>query len=156
MSQYAALAARIRASLSDIQNTVERANLLGGKALRSGDDGFWDGVALNLHSYYTGIEHIFEDIGRTMDISLPAGSEWHLDLLVQMSGEINGMRPAVISRSTRECLDAYRGFRHVVRNVYAFNLRPARLKELVDGLNSCFQAVKADLESFANFLDKLN
>jgi hypothetical protein len=128
VSRYAALAGRIRSSLGDIQNTVERAVLLSEKAMHSGDDGFWDGVALNLHSFYTGVEHIFEDIGKIMEASLPAGSEWHADLLTQMSGEIEGIRPAVISAATRRRLDEYRGFRHVVRNVYALNLRPARLK----------------------------
>ena len=155
MSQYTALAGRIRACLIDIQGTVDRAVLLGDKALQTGDDGYWDGVALNLHGYYTGVEHIFEDISRTMDASLPTGSEWHLDLLLQVSSEIDGIRPAVISRATRECLDEYRGFRHVVRNVYAFNLRPVRMKELVDRLHLCFLAVYHDLDAFAGFLEKL-
>ena len=95
------------------------------------------------------------DISRTMEASLPSGSEWHLDLLLQISSEIDGIRPAVISRATRECLDEYRGFRHVVRNVYAFNLRPARLRELVDRLRPCFLAVYYDLDDFAGFLEKL-
>jgi hypothetical protein len=155
MSRYAALAGRILTSLGDIQYTVERANLLSDKALQTGDDGYWDGGALNLHSFYTGIEHIFEDIGRIMEANLPDGSEWHLDLLTQMSGEISGVRPAVISRTTRQLLDEYRGFRHVVRNVYALNLRPARLKELVERLNSCFQAVASDIEAIIDFLGKL-
>ena len=156
MSSYLALASRIRTSLIDIQNTVERADLLTKKALKTGDDGYWDGVALNLHGFYTGVEHIFEDIGRTMELSLPMGSEWHLDLLIQMSGEVENIRPAVITRSTRESLDAFRGFRHVVRNVYALNLRPARLKELMEGLNPCFESITNDLNSFASFLEKID
>lgn len=155
MRRYTALAGRIRTSLTDIQSAVERANLLSEKALRTSDDGYWDGVALNLQSFYTGVEHIFEDIGRTMETSLPAGSEWHMDLLVQMSGAIDGIRPAVISRTTRESLDEYRGFRHVVRNVYAFHLRADRLQALVMGLSSCFQAVNDELTAFADYLDKL-
>lgn len=155
MSRYAALAARIRANLADIQHSVNRACLLADKALQSGDDDYWDGVALNLHSFYTGIEHVFEDIGRTMETSLPSGSEWHLDLLQQMCSEVDDVRPAVILNSTRDQLDQYRGFRHVVRNVYTFQLRPVRLKELVAGLTPCFQAVTQDLVSFALFLEKL-
>jgi hypothetical protein len=61
----------------------------------------------------------------------------------------------LLSYSTRKCLDDYRGFRHVVRNVYTFNFRPARLKELVDGLRPCYQLVKRDLDEFINFLDSL-
>jgi hypothetical protein len=156
MSRYAALAGRIRTSLVDIQNAVERAIMLADKATKTGDDGYWDGVALNLHGYYTGVERIFEDIARTMEANLPTGSDWHLDLLTQMSSEIEGIRPAVISRSTRECLDEYRGFRHVVRNIYTFNLRPARLRELVDGLYPCYQSVMTDLGAFIALLNKLD
>ena len=61
----------------------------------------------------------------------------------------------LLSYSTRRCLDDYRGFRHVVRNVYAFNFRPARLKELVDGLWPCYQLVKRDLNEFIQFLESL-
>ena len=155
MSQYAALTGRIRTGLSDVKNASERAILLADKATKTGDDGYWDGVALNLHGYYTGVEHIFKDVARTMEANLPTGPEWHLDLLTQMSSEIDGIRPAVISRATRECLDEYRGFRHLVRNIYALNLRPARLRELVDNLRPCFKAVSEDLEAFTAFLAEL-
>jgi len=49
---------------------------------------------------------------------MPAGEHWHQLLLEQMASEIGGVRPAVISDATRQALDEYRGFRHVVRNVY--------------------------------------
>lgn len=155
MSGYAALAARIRASLPDVERCVERSLELSGKARASGDDGYWDGVALNLHGFYTGIEHILEDVARTLETSLPSGSGWHADLLNQMSGDIEGVRPAVISRETRIYLDEFRGLRHVVRNVYAFNLRSARLDELIEDLPGCFQAVRSDLLEFSKFLESI-
>ncbi|MEP7135178.1 MAG: hypothetical protein ABI904_09620 [Chloroflexota bacterium] len=155
MSDYAALASRIRTSLLDVRKSVERSLELGKKARMTGDDGYWDGVALNLHSFYTGIEHILEDIARTLENSLPSGSGWHTDLLTQMSGEIEGVRPAVISRETRNSLDEFRGLRHVVRNVYAFNLRSARLDELIADLPACFDAVQNDLLEFAKFLESI-
>jgi ribonuclease HepT-like protein len=155
MSDYAALASRIRTSLWDIEKSVERSLELSTKARTTGDDGYWDGVALNLHSFYTGIEHILEDIARTLEKGLPSGSGWHADLLTQMSGEIENVRPAVISRETRNKLDEFRGLRHVVRNVYAFNLRSARLDELIADLPDCFQAVQSDLLSFAEFLESI-
>jgi len=67
MSSYDALASRIRTELHDLDTTVRRALELGNKAKTIGDDGYWDGVALNLHGFYTGIEHVFEDIARTVD-----------------------------------------------------------------------------------------
>jgi hypothetical protein len=155
MSDYAALASRIRINLRDLDATVNRALELGNKANRSGDDGYWDGVALNLHGFYTGVEHIFEDIARTIEGNNPSGANWHVDLLLQMTSEIDGIRPSVISESTRKVLDEYRGLRHLIRNVYAFNLRPARLDELVNKLPSCFEITKTDLLNFAQFLETI-
>jgi hypothetical protein len=42
----------------------------------------------------------------------------------------------------------------VIRNVYAFNLRPARLAELVDNSAECLELLSADLLAFADFLEK--
>ena len=38
-----------------------------------------------------------------------------------MAEEITEVRPAVISGSVRFGLEEYRGFRHIVRNVYTYN-----------------------------------
>ncbi len=110
-------------------------------------------MALNLHGFYSGVERIFEDIGRTVDESLPEGPDWHRKLLLQMSAEVEHVRPAVVSRMTRLCLDEYRAFCHVLRNVYAFSLRPSRINELADELESCHVAVITDLERFMQFLE---
>lgn len=155
MSALRALAGRLRRGWEDVQRSAERALWLGEKARTSGEDGFWDGVALNLHAFYTAAERLFEDVARTMDESLPQGERWHLDLLTQMSAEVKGVRPPVLSEETREMLDAFRGLRHVVRNVYAFNLRAARLEELLADLPACLEYLRRDLFAFADFLDAL-
>lgn len=155
MSEYKALSGRIGESLVELERVVDRAIQLGDKAVQTQDDGYWDGVALNLHGFYVSVERIFEDIARTIDASLPAGADWHRDLLLQMSAEMPQVRPPVIGRSTRHCLDEYRGFRHVVRNVYAFSLRPSRLQELVAALPACFRAICEDMNSFVGFLKQL-
>ena len=155
-TDYAALAGRIRQSLLDIVRVVNRAEMLLDKAQSSGDDDFLDGVALNLHGFYTGIEQIFEDIARSVEKSVPASSEWHRDLLLQMSSKVESVRPPVISQETRYCMDEYRGFRHIVRNVYTFNMRPSLLKELTERLRNCFQNVERDLDAFATYLEQLS
>jgi hypothetical protein len=154
MSERLALAGRIRGSLEDITSTVNRAVQLAEKGRQSGDDGYWDGVALNLQGFYSGVEQVFEDIARTIDGGLPSGTDWHISLLRQMTVEIRKMRPAVIEIKTRHCLDEYRGFRHIVRNVYAFNLRPERLDELILDVPNCLANLTADLLAFADFLEK--
>ena len=120
MSEQNALAVRIRGYLADLEKVTNRAILLSTKAITSDDDGYWDGVALNLHGFYSGVERIFEDIARTVDGNIPSGPDWHIGILVQMSTEVSELRPPVISSDLRYMLDEYRGFRHVVRNIYAF------------------------------------
>jgi hypothetical protein len=39
---------------------------------------------------------------------------------MQMADEVLNVRPAVISEEVRQWLDDYRGFRHIVRNVYTY------------------------------------
>ena len=49
MSEQNALAVRIRGYLADLEKVTNRAILLSTKAITSDDDGYWDGVALNLN-----------------------------------------------------------------------------------------------------------
>ena len=153
--EYAALAARIRQMLQDVEKVVSRAEFLLNQAQQKGDDGYLDGVALNLHGFYSGIERILEDIARSLDGSLPSGPEWHKDLLLQMADRLSAIRMPVIRPETRRCLDEYRGFRHLVRNVYTFNLRPSRLTELTSDLRACYEATRQDLIDFTAFLEGL-
>jgi len=151
-----ALAGRISEPLSDLERVVSRAELLADKSQHNDDDDYLDGVALNLHGFYTGAERILEDIARTVEKYTPSGQSWHRDLLMQMSAEINSVRPRVISRETRHCLDEYRGFRHVVRNVYAFSLVSSRLQELTSQLRACYLSVKSDMDEFMRFLNQID
>lgn len=73
-----------------------------------------------------------------------------------MSLAVPDLRPAVISSETQSALLEYLEFRHVVRNVYTFNLRPDRVVELVDGLRPAFDLARHDLLTFAEFLEELS
>ncbi|MEM9976815.1 MAG: hypothetical protein AAF808_04220 [Cyanobacteria bacterium P01_D01_bin.2] len=150
----AALAARLQSELSDLEQIVKRAQKLLTKAVEQDAD-YYDGVALNLHSFYTGAERILEEIAKEIDDSVPDGAGWHRNLLMQVSAELSSIRPAVISRGTRHCLDEYRGLIHIVQNIYTFNLRPSRLRELVTDLPRCYGSLKADIDSFCVFLNEL-
>jgi len=138
-----------------VLRSVHRTLELCPKALQTGDEGYWDGVALNLHSFYTCVERIFEAIAREVDGRLPGGPDRHRDLLTQMSAEIPSIRPPVLSRESRACLDEYRGFRHIVRHVYTFTLKPERIRALAEGVEACLEGVERDLERFTSFLRSL-
>jgi hypothetical protein len=104
------------------------------------------------------IEGDLEDLRRVVeratrfvvDQAVPEGPHWHEELLPQASLEIPSLRPAVLRRSTRDCLDEYRRFRHVVRNVYAFVFDRARLRELARGLPKCFEMSPVTFRRFGS------
>ncbi len=149
-----ALSTRIRGNLSDLERVTERVLDIWQRAKTSGDDYYLDSVALNLHDFYSGLERIFELIAENVDGSLPGGEGWHISLLQRMTEEVPVTRPAVISDQVFQQLNEYRGFRHVVRNVYTFRFDPIKIEKLVTSLPVCFTGVKAELSAFANFLEE--
>ena len=152
--QQRKLAARIRTELPELERLVQRA-LEGWRcAQQSGNDLYLDSVALNLHGFYSGLEHLFELIATVVDGVLPQGANWHQVLLQQMSGELLSIRPAVISGETQTALDAYRGFRHIVRHAYAFNFDPTKMQPLIQQIPAIFAAAQTELRAFANFLEQ--
>ena len=150
------LVGRIEQSLADLEAIVSRAEALVDRYRLSLDDGYLDGIALNLHAFYSIIEKIFEDIARTVEAGVPSGPDWHRDLLIQISAEIPGIRPPVISRDTRLVLDEFRGFRHVVRNIYAFNLHADRVLELTRRADACLSSIRDELHIFIDFIVRLD
>jgi len=157
LSVIVALNGRTQQVLLDIERVVERAEAMLQKArVTHDDDYYYDGIALNLHSFYAGVEAMFEDIARTLDGVIPDSPNWHQELLKQMAAEIAGVRPAVISVQTRYRLDEYRSFRHLVRNLYTFHLRTSRVAELCDGLRGCYAALHGDVMSFLLLMQSLD
>ena len=134
---------------------VERTLAIWHKATATGDDAFIDAAALNLHGFYAGLERLFELIADVIDQAKPPGDHWHQDLLRQMATEISEVRPAVLSPESRNRLDRYRGFRHVVRNIYAFNFDVEQLGLLVRELQPTFERAASEMLAFADFLEEL-
>lgn len=152
---YQVLATRIRSELDDLDRSVRRAERAWQAAQRAGteQDMFIDSAALNLHAFYAGVEHLCEAVALQLDGSLPQGEAWHRDLLDQMTLDLPGLRPPIISPVVRQALDEYRRFRHVVRNVYADSLDPLRVGELVERLAPVWAQLQAEFSALADFLD---
>ena len=79
---------------------------------------------------------------------------WHRELLLQLASEVPGIRPAVISDALLRELDQYRGFRHVVRNIYTFRLEASQISPLIHQLPTTYQRCETELLQFADFLEK--
>jgi len=126
--ELAKLAERIRQELGEISRVVTRTS--------------------------EGWERLFAQIAEVVEGDLPHGENWHQLLLRRMMTEVPMIRPAVISKETSAKLDDYRGFRHVVRNVYAYKFDPDKLEKLVRSVPDLFAQLKAELLAFASFLDQ--
>jgi hypothetical protein len=148
------LVVRIRQELDEIRIALKRVDECWERARRSNDDYYIDSVALNLHGFYMGAEKIFAHIAEIVDSDVPDGENWHYLLLRQMTAQVAEVRPPVISEDTGIQLDAYRKFRHIVRNVYAYHFDPVKIGELVAGAFPLFERLNAELTAFVNFLER--
>lgn len=101
-----------------------------------------------LHDFYTGIEKIFENIGKEVDRRIPLGEEWHSELLHQMTLDIEGLRPPVISPNTEKILREYLGFRHLFRKRYGFELDWQRMKRLLLKIPQVLSGLEKEIEIF--------
>jgi hypothetical protein len=153
---YLAVAGRIRREVEQIEDVVDRAQAIWADVdpNRPGDHRI-DAVALNLHGFYAGLERVFKIVAERIDQTVPEGGSWHQELLEQMNTELNGVRPSVLSDDARKKLDRYRGFRHVVRNVYAFEFDPEQIDLLIKRLSDTADLVFKDLRAFADTLDRM-
>jgi len=150
------LADRIRQELGELERVIARIGDGWQRARRSNDDFYLDSVALNLHGFYSGLERVFALIAETIDGSIPGGENWHLLLLQQMTKETPRVRPAVISEAIGRRLNEFRGFRHVVRNVYTYRFDPAKVEKLVLESPALFAQLNSELSAFADFLEQKN
>lgn len=66
-----------------------------------------------------------------------------------MTRDIKTIRPAVIKDETRILLDEYRKFRHLVRNVYTFNIIPQKVMKLA-------RQISNDIKGFLNLIEKIS
>lgn len=111
-----------------------------------------EAAALRLHSFYTGVERILLLVSRVVNGGTPSrGEGWHRRLLERMAMSTE-TRPAVLSESTQLELQEYLRFRHLVRNLYADELRAAPIEQLIGQLRQTWPCLDADIAAFQTWL----
>ncbi len=90
------------------------------------------GAAYLLHNIYNALENSFEQISRSFENHVKDVSKWHKELLSKMFLEIPGIRPAVFPPELRGILNELRGFRHVFRHSYDFEIDPKKLQVVIE------------------------
>ena len=102
-----------------------------------------------LHSFYNGLENIFEIIAKNIDKDMPTGNKSHQELLHQMASETANRRE-VINEKIYLSLREYATFRHFYRHAYSFQLNWEKMKPLVKSLMNVWSEVKLSLKNFIN------
>jgi uncharacterized protein YutE (UPF0331/DUF86 family) len=162
--EYLVIEARMKkelGNLKQLENELAGYRLFPGIAATGvGGFDFADSAACRiigsiLHDYYTAVENIFKVVATRIDKSNLSGEQWHKELLEQMTLEVPGVRPPLITRETARKLDQLRAFRHIFRNIYGFNLSPEKIKELLSRLPEVSGVFKREFNSFVDKMRKL-
>lgn len=117
-------------------------------------DIYYESLALKLHNFYTGCERIFNLIAAEMNGAPLSGFDWHQRLLERMAAEWED-RPPVLMAETVRALREFLAFRHVVRNIYGFELDPERIELLVRRYPAAWHAFHNDIDRFVLWLHTL-
>lgn len=115
-------------------------------AVADGDWGAMSAVSSGIHNVYNGIEDILFSLARDVDDSVPSGASAHQDVLDQMAADVIGTRPALLNLELHESLTELKGFRHLARHKYGFDLKPDKV---IDNL-------KLLQTAFPSFIDAVN
>ena len=105
-----------------------------------------------LHNVYGAMEDLFQEVARTFENRVEDPQRYHRELLKRMALEIPGVRPALLSSPSHSLLNELRGFRHVFRHAYDYELSPARLSALKSRVLAEWNVVTGDLQIFQVFL----
>ena len=137
---------RIEQELTKLQKSIAEVQRLLVKVQQTGDQDCIGTITLLLHGYYIGVERILYVVAQSTDKSVPQGEDWHQQLLTQMTLPIPNIRPALIGEQVYGELNEFRGFRHVVRSNYAFDLEPERVVALAEKLPVVSQVFLAECQ----------
>jgi len=72
-----------------------------------------------------------------------------------MESDLPELRPPVLTTEAAKSLDEFLRFRHVLRNIYAFQFDPERIARLVSLVRPVWQRVETELTVFTSFLEQV-
>lgn len=107
-----------------------------------------------LHNLYGALEDLFQEVAKTFENRVEDPSRYHRELLKRMELEIPGIRPALLFSASHALLNELRGFRHVFRHAYDYELSAGKLEALKGKMLDQWGVVDQDLENFRTFLQQ--
>lgn len=117
---------------------------------------FYDRSAIGyyLHCFYNGCENIFRSVARFFENDL-GPQTWHSDILKRMKLSVPGFRPALIDEELFRMLNDFRGFRHIFRHSYTFDLDWEKERPVAMKLSRTYLLLKEQVEQFLRNLDEI-
>ena len=100
-------------------------------------------------------EKIFKLIVSEIDQDVPGGEQWPKDLLRQMSVNLPETRPQVINKEFFHHMEEYLRFRHLVHNIYGFQLDYDRFNNLIEELPGTINQLEQQITQFLEQYEKI-
>ncbi|MEW6379029.1 MAG: hypothetical protein AB1611_05420 [bacterium] len=110
--------------------------------------------AFYVNQIYSGFENIFKNIAGTFENTIEK-DYWHKSLLERISLDIQGIRPALVSEESYQCLNELRAFRHFFHHAYGADIDKEKFKIVADKVYRIKGLFGREIERFSAFLDKL-
>lgn len=105
-----------------------------------------------LHNLYNAFENSFEHISRAFENQVKDPSQWHKELLGKMFLDLQEIRPPVLTPASKKLLNELRGFRHLFRHSYDFEIDQARLIQLIELWHKESETATNSLDTFQSLL----
>lgn len=134
---------KIREKISELQSEVNEGNSYINRSA----------LALTIHNFYNCLENIFTSIASEFGNEV-SGESWHIDILRRMKLDRKSIRPAVIDEELFSFLNNIRGFRHVVRHSYDYDLDYRRILLLVEDIEKYYDRLIIKIEDFVAFIQQ--
>ena len=109
-------------------------------------------LAYLLNNLYCSVEDIFQEIAKTFENKVEDTAKYHREILKRMNTDIPGIRPKLLSSESYHTLDELRGFRHIFRHAYDYELDQERVNSLKQKIIVKWDYIKKDMHSFMSFL----
>lgn len=118
------------------------------------DEFDWAGLGYTIHNLYTAFENYFLRIAKFFENQVDKAA-WHRCLLLRMTLHIETIRPAVISKDVFRELDELRGFRHIFRYMYQYELDPDKMRLVNARIPRVRALFPAEHQNFIAYLRQL-
>jgi len=152
---FAKLSPKLDRATKELEQ-VERYLSAHSRELSLGEWGALAAVSLGIHNVYNGIEDILLSLANDVDGLVPSGSTMHQDVLDQMSAEVAEVRPAVLDSDLYQSLSELKGFRHLVRHRYGFDLKADKVQESLDRMRRALPSFVEAVVSLERVLTEEN